>query len=108
IFFIFIHAVYVIGYTMQTSVTRAGQTVLTNHPKQRPLFSIFDSIYNVGVFTGGQVYVATYLVGKHGDFTLSLFHELIPIAVFTAALFTVLATIAIWSKDRKEYYGLAD
>lgn len=108
IFFIFIHAVYVIGYTMQTSVTRAGQTVLTNHPKQRPLFSIFDSIYNVGVFTGGQVYVATYLVGKHGDFTLSLFHELIPISVSTAALFTVLATIAIWSKDRKEYYGLAD
>lgn len=108
IFFIIIHAIYVIGYTMQTSVTRAGQTVLTNHPKQRPLFSIFDSIYNIGIFTGGQVYVASYLVGKHGDFTLSLFNELVPISVALSAIFTVFAVIGIWSKDRKEYFGLAD
>lgn len=108
LFFIFIHAVYILGYTMQTTVTRAGQTVLTNHPKQRPLFSIFDSTYNTIVFTGGQVYVASYLVAKHGDFTLSLFKELIPLSVSLAGILTILAAIGLWSKDRKEYYGLAD
>lgn len=35
-----LYAVWVIGYTFQTSCTRSGQTVLTNDPKQRPLFTI--------------------------------------------------------------------
>ena len=42
--FTLIYAVWVIGYTFQTSVTRAGQTVLTNDPNQRPLFTIFNTI----------------------------------------------------------------
>ncbi|WP_163526979.1 MFS transporter [Halobacillus ihumii] len=108
IFFIAAYAVYIIGYTMQTAVTKAGQTVLTNHPKQRPLFSIFDSVYNIGVFTGGQIFVASYLIAKHGDFNMALFTELNTIVMIAAGVFTVLATIAIWNKDRKEYFGLAD
>lgn len=38
--FVALYAVWVIGYTFQTSCTRSGQTVLTNDPKQRPLFTI--------------------------------------------------------------------
>lgn len=34
--FMVIYFVWVIGYTFQTSCTRAGQTVLTNDPNQRP------------------------------------------------------------------------
>ena len=33
-----VYFLWVIGYTFQTSCTRSGQTVLTNDPKQRPLF----------------------------------------------------------------------
>ena len=39
-----LYAVWVIGYTFQTSCTRSGQTVLTNDPKQRPLFTIFNTV----------------------------------------------------------------
>lgn len=42
--FVVLYAVWVIGYTFQTSVTRSGQTVLTNDPKQRPLFTIFNTV----------------------------------------------------------------
>ncbi|WP_231889870.1 MFS transporter [Oceanobacillus sp. Castelsardo] len=108
LFFIAIYAVYIIGYTFQTAVTKAAQTVLTNNPKQRPLFSVFDASYNIFVFTGGQVFVASYLVGKHGDFTLSLFKELNMYAIILSGIFTILAIIAIWEKDRKEFFGLAD
>ena len=38
--YVVIYALYVIGYTFQTSCTRSGQTVLTNDPKQRPMFTI--------------------------------------------------------------------
>ena len=34
--FVALYAIWVIGYTFQTSCTRSGQTVLTNDPKQRP------------------------------------------------------------------------
>ena len=42
--FVGLYFVWVIGYTFQTSCTRSGQTVLTNDPKQRPLFTIFNTI----------------------------------------------------------------
>ncbi|MGY3718501.1 MFS transporter [Sutcliffiella cohnii] len=109
LFFVFIYAIYIVGYTIQTAVTRAAQTVLTNHPKQRPLFTIFDASYNVGIFTGGQIFVASYLMVKHGnEFNMGLFTELNSYAIILSALFTVLAVIAIAPKDRKEFFGLAE
>lgn len=108
IFFVFIYAIYIIGYTFQTASTKAAQTILTNDPKQRPLFTFFDSIYNIGIFTGGQIFVASYLMEKHGGFNLALFTELNSYAIILAGICTVLAIIGIWEKDRKEYFGLAD
>ena len=102
------YIVHKIGYSIQTSVTKAGQTVLTNHPKQRPLYAIFDGIYNALLFTGGQVFVASYLVAKHGDFTLSLFTELNTYALVLSGIFAVLAVFALGKKDRKEYFGLGE
>ncbi|MFD1448737.1 MFS transporter [Oceanobacillus profundus] len=108
IFFVLIYALYVIGYTFQTTITKAAQTVLTNDPKQRPLYAVFDGVYNTVLFTGGQVYVASYLVAKYGGFTMGLFTELNALALIASAIFTILAAIAISGKDRKEFYGLAE
>ncbi|ASK60966.1 glucuronide permease [Virgibacillus phasianinus] len=108
IFFIVMYAIYIIGYTLQTTVTKAAQTVLTNDPKQRPLYSVFDASYNALIFTGGQVFVASYLIAKYGDFTMALFTELNTYAIIFAGICTILAVIGISGKDRKEYYGLAE
>ncbi|WP_010677489.1 MFS transporter [Bacillus timonensis] len=107
-FIIFALVVHKIGYSLQTSVTKAAQTVLTNDPKQRPLYMIFDGVYNAIVFTGGQIYVASYLIKKYGDFTLPLFTELVITVIILSAILTTLAVIGISSKDRKEYYGLGE
>ncbi len=109
--FLFFTAMLVInkiGYSLQTSVTKAGQTVLTNHPKQRPLYAIFDSIYNIGVFTGGQIFVSNYLIAKHGEFTLPLFIELNSYGLILSGICALLAIVGIWAKDKKEFYGLAE
>ncbi|RDW21897.1 glucuronide permease [Oceanobacillus arenosus] len=108
IFIIFALVVHKIGYSLQTSATKAGQTVLTNDPKQRPLYMAFDGVYNIFVFTVGQFYVANYLVAKYGNFTMSLFIELVATAVILSTIFTILAVIGISSKDKKEYYGLGE
>lgn len=42
--FVLFYALYVIGYTFQTACTRSGQTCLTNDPKQRPLFTVFNTV----------------------------------------------------------------
>jgi Na+/melibiose symporter-like transporter len=97
-----------IGYSFQTSVTKAAQTVLTNNPKQRPLYAIFDGIYNAGIATGGQMFVSIYLVEKHGGFELPLFTELNSYGLILSAICAVMAIVGIWQKDKKEYYGLAE
>jgi|SRR5699024_243222 len=108
IFFILSYMLYIIGYTLQTSITKAAQTVLTNDPKQRPLFAVFDGIYNGLLFSGGQIYVASYLVSKHDGFTLGLFTELNIVAMVLSLLFTIIAVWGITQKDQKQYYGLAE
>lgn len=107
-FFIAINAVYIIGYTFQTACTKAAQTVLTNDPKQRPVFVAFDASYNTLLFVGGQYFIASILVPKHGGFNLGFFAELNTIVIITSAIFTILAVIGIWNKDRLEYYGFAE
>lgn len=106
IFFIIISAIYYLGYTAQCVVTKSAQTCLTNDPKQRPLFSIFDGVYNTILFTGLQI-VATKLAVKYGGFTTdpALFHDLWLIAAVASAICCAIAVISIAPKDRQEFFG---
>ena len=45
--FIIIYMIYILGYTCQCVVTKSAQTCLTNDPKQRPLFAMCDTVYNI-------------------------------------------------------------
>ncbi len=106
LYFILVYGIYIIGYTFQTACTKAAQACLTNDPKQRPLFSMFDGIYNTILFTGLALVVSNYLVPKHGDFVLPLFHDLITYVIVGSGLCTILAVVGIWKKDRTENFGL--
>ena len=46
--FIISYVIYVLGYTCQCAVTKAGQTCLTNDPKQRSQFVIWIMIGQIG------------------------------------------------------------
>lgn len=106
IFFIVISAIYYLGYTAQCVVTKSAQSALTNDPKQRPLFSIFDGIYNTFLFTGLQI-VSTNLAVKYGGFTTdpAIFHDLWMIAAIGSAICCAIAVISIAPKDRSEFFG---
>lgn len=54
--FVLFYALYVIGYTFQTACTRSGQTCLTNDPKQRPLFTIFNTVASLIRYGTGTVF----------------------------------------------------
>lgn len=105
--FIVLYAVWVIGYTFQTSVTRSAQSVLTNDPKQRPLFTIFNTIASL-VGMGAMQFVGPIIAGDNiaGDYNQSWFAIMTPIGVVISVILTVLAIIGIWEKDQTKYFGI--
>ena len=106
--FIVMYMFYVVGYTFQNLVTKSAQTCLTNDPKQRPLFSIFDGI-NITILTVLiPMLFASVLVAKCGDFTDAVFHEAWMILAPISLLLTCIAIFSIASKDRPEFFGLGE
>lgn len=105
IYWILLYLVYIIGYTFQNSATRGGQTVLTNDPKQRPMFARIDGIISAVLSTGLTVYITSNLVSKHGGYTEGVFKELIFTLGPVSLLLTILAIIGIWEKDQPETYA---
>ena len=105
-FFIVISAIYYLGYTAQCVVTKSAQSCLTNDPKQRPLFAIFDGIYNTILFAGLQI-VAANLAGKYGGFTADpeLFSVLQLMFGGVSFVFMCIAIFAIAPKDKPEFFG---
>lgn len=100
------YMVYVIGYTFQTSCTRSGQTVLTNDPNQRPLFTVFNLVASM-VGMGAIQVIAPIIRANVGDYTTAQFFDyIIPISIIISAALTGLAVIGIWEKDQPKYFGI--
>ncbi len=115
--FVVIYFIWVIGYTFQTSVTRAGQTVLTNDPNQRPMFTIFNTVgsllgmgvmqFLIPMFKGMfDVKDAAGMVISSGYADPALYRLIAPIGIVVSVALTILAIIGIAEKDRPEYYGI--
>lgn len=107
-FFAVTYVFYIIGYTFQTACTKSGQTCITNDPKQRPLFTRCDGIYNLFLFSLGGVYVSNYLIPKYGSVSVEALHELSLTFLVIAGIFTICALAALWSKDIPENWGLGE
>jgi len=106
--FTLLYAIWVIGYTLQTSVTRAGTSVITNDPQQRPLLNIFNAVGAIlgmgvmnmlGIILAGDKFMA--------DYNESWFRVITPIGIALSMVLTVLAVIGIWYKDNEKYFGIS-
>ena len=104
--FVLLYAVWVIGYTFQTSVTRSGQTVLTNDPKQRPLFTIFNTIASL-VGMGAMQVLAPIIAGMGNGYTTPEFYQIFtPVGIVVSIILTILAIVGIAEKDNEKYFGI--
>ena len=105
--FVALYAVWVIGYTFQTSCTRSGQTVLTNDPKQRPLFTIFNTVGSL-LGMGAMQFFAPILAKNYegGYGSAGFFRMLAPVGIVISSLLTLLAVVGIWEKDQPKYFGI--
>ena len=104
--FVGLYAIWVIGYTFQTSVTRSGQTVLTNDPNQRPMFTIFNTIGSMAGM-GLMQFLAPIVRANVADYSSADFYAfLTPIGIEISIVLTALAIIGIWEKDNPKYFGI--
>ena len=106
-FYSVICVIYYIFFTFQNAITRAGQAVMTNDPKQRPLFSMFNVIIPIAVMTFTMWYQSNVLVPKYGTMVATgLFHDLWVMCCIISIVCTIIAVIAITPKDQPEFYGV--
>ena len=106
VMFVLLYAVWVIGYTFQTSVTRSAQSVLTNDPKQRPLFTIFNTVGSMAGMGLMQV-LAPIIRSNIGDYNTPDFYAFFaPIGIVISIFLTILAIVGIWEKDNAKYFGI--
>lgn len=114
------YIIYILGYTCQTVVTKAGQAVLTNNPKQRPVFAGFDSVLTQMASALVPMLITTILAEKYsigrylgeggkelGIINPDMWKEAVLILAFISFTFTILAMIGISQKDRPEFFGQA-
>ncbi len=104
IVFILFYAIYVVGYTCQTAVTKAAQTILTSDPKQRPLFSLFDTIYTTILFSGFNILVPNvtkYVGGTQSN--QEFFNIFMIIFIPISIILSILAIIGIKDKDNNTW-----
>ncbi|MEG2733320.1 MAG: MFS transporter [Hungatella sp.] len=113
------YMVYILGYTCQTVVTKAGQSVLTNNPKKRPIFAGFDSVLTQGASALVPLLLTTILAEKYsvGEFLSAegknlgminpaMWKEAVLILAAVSFLFTILAMIGISEKDKPQYFAV--
>ena len=122
------YIVYVIGYTAQCACTKAGQTCLTNDPKQRSQFVIWNmigmigSIVLVNVMAGGVLTneaicpkgTITYVVDgvetvlRGAAYGPAFYDIMVPFVIIISAIYTIMAVAAIAEKDRPEFWGVSE
>ncbi|MCM8710052.1 MFS transporter [Clostridium sp. SYSU_GA19001] len=104
------YVIYVIGYTFQCTVTKGAQAALTNDPRQRPVFTMFDALYNTILFSGGTFLITTVMAPKYPKTMIDpqLWKDVSLIFMTLSFVFTILAIIGIWQKDRTEFFGLGE
>ncbi|MBQ4344142.1 MAG: MFS transporter [Erysipelotrichaceae bacterium] len=106
LYFIGCYLIYIVGYTFQTACTKAGQTCITNNPTQRPVFSMFDSVFTMVAFMGGTILATAVLLPMHGNqYSTGFFSQFHLITVIISAVLMIFAVIGIWSHDRTEFFG---
>jgi Na+/melibiose symporter-like transporter len=107
VMFVGLYFIWVIGYTFQTSCTRSGQTVLTSDPKQRPLFTIFNTVGSM-LGMGVMQFLAPILRANVADYSSADFYRVLaPIGIVISIILTILAIVGIWEKDQPKYFGIS-
>ena len=98
------YVIWVIGYTFQTTITKAGQNVLTNHPKQRTLYSAISQFYSMLLLLFIYTIMVPFLDQFGGFSSGTAWRNLSLIMIAIQTVFTIFSIIGLWDKDHERNY----
>ena len=77
-------------------------------PKQRPLFTIFNTVGSL-LGMGAMQFFAPILAKNYegGYASAGFFRTLAPVGIVISIALTILAVIGIWEKDQPKYFASA-
>lgn len=100
---VLLYALYILGFTLQTTATRAGQALITGDPKQRPYYTLFD-VLGSGISGGIITILITSNIISSNMYDIKVWHITTIIVVLMSMMYTTLAVIGISTRDKPEYY----
>lgn len=99
------YVIWVVGYTFQTTITKAGLNVLSDHHRERTLYSAITQGYSMFILLLIYTIMVPFLE-RFGGFSSALaWRNLSLVMIGVQLLFTTMSLIGLWDKDKKEYYG---
>ncbi len=100
------YAIIVIGNTILMTATRAGQAVITQDPKQRPIYALGQTVGDAIVMGFVSIMITGGLVGDAYD---PLVWQVAVLALSAFSIILVLIAIrAIENRDNPKYYALSE
>ncbi len=102
---IFWYVFYIIGYTFQSACTRSAQTILTNHPTQRPVLGALLAGFSYIFYGLFLVFAVVYVESFEGSFSNPLgYRNLAFFVIFVNLVLTTLSVIGLRKSDKFEVY----
>ena len=99
------YAIIVVGNTILSTATRAGQAVITQDPKQRPLYALGTTIFDAIVMAFVSLVVTGNVMGEMQDPKVWRFAILVLSA--TSVILVFIAMQAIKTRDNPTYYSIS-
>ncbi len=102
---IFWYVFYIIGYTFQSACTRSAQTILTNHPTQRPVLGALLAGFSYIFYGLFLIFAVVYVESFEGSFSNPLgYRNLAFFVIFVNLVLTTLSVIGLRKSDKFEVY----
>ncbi|MBR3868801.1 MAG: MFS transporter [Clostridia bacterium] len=98
------YAIIIIGNTILMTATRAGQAIITQDPKQRPLYALGQTVSDALVSAFVSVVVTSNLIGSMQE--PFVWRISIIVMSVVSIIFVLLAAKAISNRDNPTYYSM--
>lgn len=103
--FIVCYVLYIIGYTMNNMAGQIIGPVMTNDPKQRPLVSVWATIYNYLVPMGLTLVIMMLVLPKYGnEYTPEMLATAAMLGISVSFILQMFALVGVTPIDKQENF----
>ncbi len=105
VLFIFLYVLYIIGYTMNNVTGQIIPAVLTNDPKQRPMISVWSTVYNYITPMALSIIINVVILAKYeNQYTLEMLGECCLVCIGISFVLMLLCCIGVSEIDKPENF----